>query len=88
MMTRHAVIRAAQRGIRQSDIELIVRYGTPTSHGRRGRHHRLSRNGAPEALPNERMRFCSVRLTRSALREKCINALTNSLLARTDEVIE
>ena len=45
-------------------------------------------NGAPEALPNERMRFCSVRLTRSALREKCINALTNSLLARTDEVIE
>jgi len=31
MMTRHAVIRAAQRGIRQSDIELIVRYGTPTS---------------------------------------------------------
>ena len=31
MMTRHAVIRAAQRGIRQSDIELIVRHGTPTS---------------------------------------------------------
>jgi hypothetical protein len=33
MKTRHALIRAAQRGIRQADIDLIVRYGTRTSKG-------------------------------------------------------
>jgi hypothetical protein len=33
MKTRHALIRAAQRGIRQADVELIVRYGTQTSKG-------------------------------------------------------
>jgi hypothetical protein len=33
MKTRHALIRAAQRGIRQADIDLIVHYGTSTSKG-------------------------------------------------------
>ena len=33
MKTRHALRRAAQRGIKEADIELIVRYGTPTSKG-------------------------------------------------------
>jgi hypothetical protein len=31
--THHALIRAAERGIRQADIDLIVHYGTPTSKG-------------------------------------------------------
>jgi hypothetical protein len=31
--TRHALKRAAQRGIREADIDLIVRYGTPTLKG-------------------------------------------------------
>jgi hypothetical protein len=33
MNTGYALIRARQRGIRQADIDLIVRYGTATSKG-------------------------------------------------------
>jgi hypothetical protein len=33
MKTRHALMRAAQRGIREADIDLIVRYGTATPKG-------------------------------------------------------
>jgi hypothetical protein len=31
--TKHALKRAAQRGIKEADIDLIMRYGTPTSRG-------------------------------------------------------